>query len=30
MYSLWIVWQTAIGLALGLVLDDKAANEVIR
>jgi hypothetical protein len=30
MYSLWIVWQTGIGLALGLVLDDNAANEVVR
>jgi hypothetical protein len=30
MYSLWIVWQTGIGLALGLVLDDNPANEVVR
>jgi hypothetical protein len=27
MYSLWIVWQTGIGLVLGLVLRDNPANE---
>jgi len=28
-YSLWIVWQTGIGILLGLILHDNRANEVV-